>query len=275
MLKIIGKIFNFNPLIKEIATMKKQNELPLPAGVKANAFTLIELLVVIAIIAILAAILLPALNSARERGKSANCIANCKQLVGGCLMYLDNNEGYYPMVNMVNGGKVPWSLNSLWKWQISGYVGVTPQTFNFEYDANLAQGVFNCPNVSLWTAANNGRHTYDGGYGYNWGNLENTNECCGFGYLGNFVKASKVNNPSTAIILGDDTADTTLDRGKRSVVYDPGMGYMLGLRHNKMMNAAMADGHVQTFSEEELGKKCSSIVAGEPDRYYYYYSRKK
>ena len=62
--------------------------------VKASAFTLIELLVVIAIIAILAAILLPALNSARERGRAASCVNNLKQVAAGAAMYVDNFDGY-------------------------------------------------------------------------------------------------------------------------------------------------------------------------------------
>ena len=68
----------------------------LAVRVKPRGFTLIELLVVIAIIAILAAILLPALNSARERGRSASCISNLKQISSSASMYADDNSEYFP-----------------------------------------------------------------------------------------------------------------------------------------------------------------------------------
>ena len=67
--------------------------------VKQGCFTLIELLVVIAIIAILAAILLPALNSARERGRSAGCVNNLKQMGYLVSSYVDAYDGTYPLAN--------------------------------------------------------------------------------------------------------------------------------------------------------------------------------
>ena len=62
-----------------------------------KTFTLIELLVVIAIIAILAGMLLPALNNARERSRSAKCQSNLKSMATYAILYTDDYKGYLPI----------------------------------------------------------------------------------------------------------------------------------------------------------------------------------
>ena len=75
------------------------SEEPRPGSVASRGFTLIELLVVIAIIAILAAMLLPALSKAKERGRRVQCMNNLRQIFIADVALRDDNEGIVPMPN--------------------------------------------------------------------------------------------------------------------------------------------------------------------------------
>ncbi len=117
-------------------------------------FTLIELLVVIAIIAILAAMLLPALQQAKERAKVTQCANSFHTIGKGGLMYNDDNKGFYPMLyNANSSGKSSRSaLNGRAdKGKIAPYLGVNEELplggWNL-YRGKLTTSKFACPSVN-------------------------------------------------------------------------------------------------------------------------------
>jgi prepilin-type N-terminal cleavage/methylation domain-containing protein len=141
--------------------MKSTLKINLRAVRRRFAFTLIELLVVIAIIAILSALLLPALSGAKQRARTIQCVSNLHQISLAMRLYADDFNGLYPE----SGETIAWdqtdiyTLKKSWMQQLISYMKNT-NAYHCPADTHSSFSYFNGVRAA-YVAANNNRASVD------------------------------------------------------------------------------------------------------------------
>lgn len=216
---------------------------------RRNRFTLIELLVVIAIIAILASLLLPALNKARQRARSTACANTLGNLGKMFAFYVDDNREYLPLYSEqsigVTSNYKTWFYESAARGELTPYIGAGQEhTACWIGMVGYGAGVhlrsrWSCPELEV----NSGSLS---SYGYNCNVNENAN-----GWQGTYdcgrLKTSRFKTPSRTCLL-TDTESTLL------CPYPKGWSPVLApvYRHSGGVNVLFCDYGVKYLKKERV-----------------------
>lgn len=227
---------------------------------KQRNFTLIELLVVIGIIAILAAMLLPALNKARDTAKESTCRNNQKQLGTGFAMY-SSDFGDYMIPSIYSGvyGTAyrlwPYILCAERKYVMTGmsYICPTARPFYSDpiyYDAFWKSEAQQTPGNGAWTWMTTS-------YGYNFINLG------GWSDGTTTAKMNRIYRPSKTVLLVDTMANESFNRGYCYVVpyFSSSEVIRVWTGHSGKANVLWCDGHVT--SEKSPGGASGSVAGSQ------------
>jgi prepilin-type N-terminal cleavage/methylation domain-containing protein/prepilin-type processing-associated H-X9-DG protein len=211
----------------------------------AGKFTLIELLVVIAIIAILAGMLLPALNQAREKGRGAVCLSNMKNIASGSMHYIDDNDDWVPSGRAWGGGAKKKVQDLLRPY--------------------ISYGVWECPN-----------RPYELTYQPTDPDTGKTYKYMTIGWevaMGIKINTTTKNYPikkitlltqPSAVMFAADLKQYDADDAMMKIGYgnfQDGMGFSMDDRHSKGFNMTFLDGSAKYFKYPNKGESCAALKA--------------
>ena len=240
------------------------------AGVKHMCFTLIELLVVIAIIAILAAMLLPALSAARERARTNNCVGNLKQVALWMSLYAADHDGVTALAQT--------APNQFWAYLYRDYIGLNS---NNKADYSAGAVALTCPSIQP-------DHYRINNFTYGMRDKANNFEEGVYADLSSSNGSTKVSvarfdkssDPSGLAMGGDSAysypngfANGDIAPGwTQHVFYYPtdknAMGGQPQFRHGKQAATCYADGHVRLMNMDEFAEECGKHVKSDQTKIY-------